>query len=153
MADESNKRPNGEVVDPAALVVAVRQVDRLIGRGLRELEELVKLREQLTGEDLLGDRQRGRDRIERERAAMRARDPEGWARAHVWAKGVMKRVSRERAELTAGPGAEVRLAVDVVGQWRQVRRDESQRESERVRRLLAERGQPDADGGQAATGA
>jgi len=45
MADESNKRPNREVVDPAALVVAVRQVDRLIGRGLRELEELVKLRE------------------------------------------------------------------------------------------------------------
>jgi hypothetical protein len=75
-------------------------------------------------------------------AEIKARDPEGWARAHAWAKGVMEQINRDRPEPTTDPDAEVRLAIDVIGQWRQVRRDESRRESERVRRLIDEKHSP-----------
>jgi hypothetical protein len=147
MSEESNKSSK-----PVVRVAVVRQVDGLIRQALDELEALVKLREQLTGEDLLGDQCRGREHTERMRAQMRARDPEGWARAHAWALGVMERFRQRQPEPTIDPGADVDLAVEVIHRWRQVRRDESRRGSERIRQLIADRNGPD-DGGATATSA
>jgi len=103
-----------------------------------------------TDEDPLGDRQRDREFIHGRRAEMKARDPERWAKAHAWAKGVMEQMKRDRPEPTTHPDAEVRLAIDVIGQWRQVHQDESRRESERVRQLLDEKRSPRRGGGPAA---
>jgi len=110
--------------DSRVSTAAVRRVDELIVRTLRDLEDLVRLRGLLTDEDPLGERpaqQRARDMLQQQRTQARARDPEGWARANRWAREVVQRIRQRPRE--PGPPAEVRVAIEVVNHGRRLRHE------------------------------
>jgi len=110
--------------DSRVSTAAVRRVDELIVRTLRDLEDLVRLRALLTDEDPLGERpaqQHARDMLQEQRTQARARDPEGWARANRWAGEVLERIRQRPRE--PGPPAEVRVAIDAVNHGRRLRHE------------------------------
>lgn len=130
-----------ETPDPGA---ALGFVDALIGRALQDLEKLVQLRAELTGEDPFGDRHRRRVQreealadLERRRAEARQRDPEGWAAANAWAREMLQ---RDRRHTDESPPSGVQIATDLVARLRQARQAETEARWARLRRMHSEAG-------------
>lgn len=122
---------------PATLLACVNE---MISRALLDLEKLVQLRAQLTGDDPFGDRQRqelanqrARQDLERMRAEARQRDPEGWAAAHARAQRIAEHIRNNKAEMSPEPPVAVRVATETVQHWRDAYRAESQARRARAR--------------------
>ncbi|MEU6206096.1 hypothetical protein ABZ814_21240 [Micromonospora musae] len=122
-------------------------VDKLITRALLDLEELIRTRAELTGDDPFGDRrrqeladERAREHLDRMRTEARGRDPERWAAAHAWARQILEESRRRQAEMRTEPPAAVRLATETVQQWREARQAEAAARREWARQMVSGEG-------------
>jgi hypothetical protein len=137
MADDVERVSDGHV--PPAVV---HRVDEMIERALRELDALVCLRAELTGEDPFGDRRRSQEaeaELRRRVAEATARDPQRSAEVRSWTRDLLERRRRECGEEDEGPPSTVRLATDMVRQWRQLQRDEAAARRALVDQVLGRR--------------
>ncbi|MFI1195707.1 hypothetical protein ACH4T9_20970 [Micromonospora sp. NPDC020750] len=137
MADAIEQMSEKQV--PAGILYAV---DEMIGRTLVDLEKLVLLRAELTGDDPFGDKwrqelanERVRQDLDRIRAEARQRDPEEWAAVHARAREMLDRGRRCQAESRMEPPVMVRVATETVRQWRNARHAESEARRARAHRM------------------
>jgi hypothetical protein len=106
----------------------VRRVDEMIERAMRDLDALVCVRADLTGEDPFGDRRRAQEdeaELRRRVAEAAARDPQRAAETRAQTRDMLERLRRAHGDTDTGPPSAVRFATGLVRQWRQVRREET----------------------------